>query len=308
MVYWKSLRRYLLPSPGAMALVWAALGVLILGTICTLTMFVSEPPEQPLVLAGFIASILVLPLCALLLIIGAFVDRRAGPRAGLLVLALVALGLAGAALAVAMALDPQGGAFLGLTSSVLLCAPVLLILSAVALFFLARAWPELRGVLHQERMRQAVELLSARGEASYAEISQELHMNVDEVDNLLDEILHSGGLEGALDPAGRRAYTSSALESKRRQLPGAIQSHGQITLADLSRQLGAPQSLIKEWIDELVGRGQFSGYINWQEGLLYSAEAEKLRALDGCPHCGGKLSLAGKGVIVCNYCGTEIFL
>ncbi len=308
MIFWKTLRRYLLPSPGAMALVWAALGVLVLGTICTVTMFASEPPEQPLVLAGFIGSLLLLPLSALLLFVGAFVDRRAGPRAGLLALALAAMTLAGALLAIAIGLDPTAGPFLALTSAVLLCAPVLLILSVVTIYFGFRAWPDLHELLHQERIRRALEMLSARGEASYAEIALELRVNVSEVDDILDELLRSGRLEGALDTTNRWFYTSRALENKRRELPGVVQSHGQISLSEVSRQLGAPQSLIKDWIYELVGRGQFTGYVNWQEGILYSADAEKLRTMNGCPRCGGKLSLVGKGVIQCNYCGTEIFL
>jgi uncharacterized protein (DUF983 family) len=30
--------------------------------------------------------------------------------------------------------------------------------------------------------------------------------------------------------------------------------------------------------------------------------------LKRCPNCGAQLELAGKGLIVCPYCGTEVFL
>ena len=54
--------------------------------------------------------------------------------------------------------------------------------------------------------------------------------------------------------------------------------------------------------------GLFSGYINWDEGMLYSVEARNLRELENCRVCQGKLELAGKGVVQCPYCDTEYFL
>jgi tRNA(Ile2) C34 agmatinyltransferase TiaS len=61
-------------------------------------------------------------------------------------------------------------------------------------------------------------------------------------------------------------------------------------------------------LHELVGMGLFAGYVNWDEGMLYSRQASELRQLSQCENCGGQLELAGKGVIRCPYCGTEYFL
>jgi tRNA(Ile2) C34 agmatinyltransferase TiaS len=72
--------------------------------------------------------------------------------------------------------------------------------------------------------------------------------------------------------------------------------------------VNAPRELVKEWIYTLVRNERFSGYINWDEDVLYSAEASRIREAGRCPQCGGDLGLAGKGVIRCDYCGAEIFL
>ena len=48
---------------------------------------------------------------------------------------------------------------------------------------------------------------------------------------------------------------------------------------------------------QLVGLQVFSGYINWDDGILYSSEASKLRELDKCKNCGGEITLAGKGIV-----------
>jgi tRNA(Ile2) C34 agmatinyltransferase TiaS len=61
-------------------------------------------------------------------------------------------------------------------------------------------------------------------------------------------------------------------------------------------------------IYELVGLQVFSGYINWDQGILYSSDASKLRELTQCKNCGGEIQLVGKGVVKCKFCGTEYFL
>jgi tRNA(Ile2) C34 agmatinyltransferase TiaS len=65
---------------------------------------------------------------------------------------------------------------------------------------------------------------------------------------------------------------------------------------------------VQNQVHALVGMGVFSGYVNWDDGVLYSAEAANLRDLERCKYCGGELKLVGKGVISCPFCGTEYFL
>jgi ribosomal protein S27AE len=95
---------------------------------------------------------------------------------------------------------------------------------------------------------------------------------------------------------------------RQRRLLGAIQAHGKIALAELAIQSGMPVEQVRDWIYDLERLGLFTGYIDWQEGVLYSAEASVLREKKACPRCGGSLDLLGKGIVKCNYCGTEIFL
>jgi ribosomal protein S27AE len=72
-------------------------------------------------------------------------------------------------------------------------------------------------------------------------------------------------------------------------------------------ELDATRDRVKRWIYDLVHKGLFAGYINWDEGTLYSRDASQLHG-HNCPNCGGEVELAGKGVVKCPYCGAEIFL
>jgi len=73
-------------------------------------------------------------------------------------------------------------------------------------------------------------------------------------------------------------------------------------------ELGVPQDQVEEMIRSLVGKQLFSGAIDWNKGILYSVESQQLTEGKTCPNCGGQLEFAGKGLIVCPYCGSEVFL
>ena len=96
--------------------------------------------------------------------------------------------------------------------------------------------------------------------------------------------------------------------AKQRKILDAVQARGQIRLSDLVMELKSSKEQVQNWVYNLVGMGLFSGYIDWDEGLLYSIQASHLKNLTECKKCGGKVTLAGKGVSKCQYCGTEYFL
>lgn len=107
---------------------------------------------------------------------------------------------------------------------------------------------------------------------------------------------------------GRQEAATAAQAGKQRELLGIIKARGQVDMDEAAIELQASKDEVHEMLHQLVGMGLYSGYINWDEGVLYSREASKLREITQCLNCGGQLELAGKGVIRCPYCGTEYFL
>ena len=96
--------------------------------------------------------------------------------------------------------------------------------------------------------------------------------------------------------------------NEQRRLLDIVSTRGQVSIADLVLELKSSRDDVEKNLNELVGRGLFSGYVDWNKGMLYSVEASKLQGAQYCPNCGGKLELAGKGVVTCPYCGAQIFL
>lgn len=121
-------------------------------------------------------------------------------------------------------------------------------------------------------------------------------------------VLPQLGFGAFLLMCGRQESVVAESASKQRKMLGMIKAKGQVHISDLAIEMRCTREEIQGMLYELVNMGLYSGYVNWDEGILYSSEASELRTLDRCKNCNGQLEIAGKGVIRCPYCGTEYFL
>ncbi len=115
------------------------------------------------------------------------------------------------------------------------------------------------------------------------------------------------GVGAYLIVQGRSEEAQMAEVQKEKQLLNMVATQGQVSIGEVALELDVSRDQIKAWVYDLVGKGLFSGYINWDDGLLISRRAAELRG-NKCPNCGGQVELSGKGVVSCPYCGSEIFL
>lgn len=109
------------------------------------------------------------------------------------------------------------------------------------------------------------------------------------------------GLAKAMRDSGEEGVIA-----KQRKLLSMVMTQGKINLPDAALELRMTRDQVKQLVYDLIGKQLFSGYVDWDAGMLYSEESSKLKT-GRCPKCGGELTLAGKGLIKCAYCGTEVF-
>lgn len=94
---------------------------------------------------------------------------------------------------------------------------------------------------------------------------------------------------------------------KERAILSAVMTRGRVTIPDLAIECDITRDEVRDYIYDLIGKDLFRGYVNWEQGELVSAEATQIKS-DACPNCGGKVELAGKGLVRCPFCGTETYL
>ena len=95
--------------------------------------------------------------------------------------------------------------------------------------------------------------------------------------------------------------------AQERRLLNMVMAQGKLPVAEAALEMNLSLDQVKAYIYDLVGKGLFTGYINWNDGILYAREAAEMRT-NKCPNCGGERELVGKGIVRCPYCGSELFL
>ncbi len=125
---------------------------------------------------------------------------------------------------------------------------------------------------------------------------------------ILPVVLIMVGVGGYVAIRGRQEAVEFAEVEREKQVLNRVLTQGQVRISDIALDMNVTREQIEAWVRDLVGKGLFSGAINWKEGILYSREASQLKADQKCPNCGGQVELAGKGIVVCPYCGSEVFL
>lgn len=113
---------------------------------------------------------------------------------------------------------------------------------------------------------------------------------------------------GYLVMRGRSEAKELGEINEQRTLLDMVKTRGQVNIDEIVLELNTTRDRVQHNLHALVGRGLFSGYVDWDKGMLYSVEARALSGRQHCPNCGGPVELAGKGLIRCPYCGAEIFL
>ena len=304
---WKRLWSFFLPSPGSLVFVWSALILLLIMTLSNVIVYMGDPtiPKFPML------SVVSLPTVAILLGFASLREKRPAGRL-LLWSCVVACALTGTINILIFSLSGAGsqkfneGLF---TFMVFPGAPSLGFVLAVWAFLIWRTWPVILELLRVIRSQRLIAMVAARGEAALAEIAGKISMSEAQALALLQELMKARELMAYYDEDYQRIYSAAALNEKRRKMVGIITAQGKIELETLANYLHLNRPLIKQWIYTQARRGQLHGFVDWAVGWVYSFPLDPgtNENFDRCPHCGGELDIAGKGVIECSHCKVEVF-
>jgi hypothetical protein len=87
-----------------------------------------------------------------------------------------------------------------------------------------------------------------------------------------------------------------------------ISQQGHIPLNELTQRLNSDTEEVKYLVYDLVNKGLFHGFIDLENGMLYSKHAVLLQGATHCPNCGQAQHFTGKGVVPCEHCQVQVLL
>lgn len=250
-----------------------------------------------------------MPLPILLLAIAGLIERKPLART-LLFAAAAMLSLIAALFFVAPSLfGPQteqsaGGAMLGLC----LLVPIMFLFGLPTLFFGVKVPAHLRRSWEAGRSAAAAQMVRERGMVTVQELAAQLEIEANESDLIFRQIAQDEEFAVRYYPEHATAFGETYEKERQRTLVHTISARGQVRLDELTRLLKVSSDVLHTWLVQLVGRNAFRGYINWQTGILFSEDASALGESSTCPQCSGRLQLSGKKLVLCSFCGAEIFL
>lgn len=289
-----------LPPPWSLALVGLTAAWIVLASGCT-AVSLQDPG-----LFTLLVGVFVMPAGAALCFVAALLGRTAAARAVLH--GTTALLLALGALLLALNGFERGFDPGSLLISILLYAAPIALAGTLALYYGTRAATEVEERVEERRGERLRRELLRRGEASFEELAAASGVAEADVDAVLDRLQGEQRIEVVLDTTTRRAFTARAFAGKEAALQEITHRQGRAAIYDVARRLGLSEARLREVLIGALGHGRFSGYVDWRRGIVFSADAERLREGRACPDCGGPMDLGGRGVIVCPYCGTEVLL
>lgn len=106
---------------------------------------------------------------------------------------------------------------------------------------------------------------------------------------------------------GQQETADFAEMDKERTILNMVQTQGKVKISDIALQMKLNREQVQKYVYDLVGKGLFTGYVNWNDGVLVSKTASEMKTTK-CPNCGGEREVVGQGVVKCPYCGSELFV
>jgi hypothetical protein len=87
---------------------------------------------------------------------------------------------------------------------------------------------------------------------------------------------------------GGQEAAEMAEVAKEKKLLNMVTTQGKVSVASAALDMGLTRDQVKNYVYDLVGKGLFTGYVNWDDGVLISQQASQMPR-DKCPNCGGQL-------------------
>lgn len=298
--------RRLLPEPASLILSVIGFCVAVMGGLISLLIAMDSPGEAMSMMGMSIAMFSLFPFI-LALVIAGLIEPKAMAKGALFGVGAVLCAPLLAAVSFGMGADPEVTFGTALGGGICCASPLFMMTFIPACMQFMKVPKQAREADRREHMEALDALVSAKSEVNLAQYARQHGLTEAQV-RTYAEALRDQSRSVRMDPAGRMLFDQVAFSERRVRLSTLIQLKGQVQISEAARELGVSDATVRELVHALVEAGEFDGYADLEGGMLSSAEARSLARNDRCDNCGGRMGLAGKGLLRCDRCGAEHYL
>ncbi len=114
-----------------------------------------------------------------------------------------------------------------------------------------------------------------------------------------------GGFEARLAELEEEEEADAILSWREKRFLNIMEVQKQMRVLALAGVLKMSGQEFREYIHKIAAAGLFSGYVDWDEGLVCAMRSEEMA--HECPKCKALRQTDGEDVAVCEWCGVELF-
>jgi len=297
--------RFFVPGKGPIVITIIGGLVAMLGGLMALLIGVDS--GEMVSMAGMgVGMFAIFPFILALGLAGA-VEDKAGAKA-----ALFGVGAAAALplmIAVSFGMTGQdNGVGSAIGGGVCCSAPMFLGMLIPAILYGFQAPAAMKEAARQQRADAMAALLDEEGEVNLDHFASQHGADPRAIRDAAEALRDRSDGAVMLDPAGKLLFKRSAFNERKARLASLIKLRGRLRITDAASELRVSEEKVRELVHALVQEDAFDGYADWEAGVLSSRDARNLGAAARCESCGGRMGLAGKGLLKCDRCGAEIYL
>jgi len=224
------------PSPTTIIIFLLSVGALGMSLLLTIAFALGGDMEDPWGTGAFVYGFVSSPVAILLLLVGAWREKRKPARVLILFLLGLCASLAGVVVAAGMSLDPDMGLSKSLGMYAICCAPISILAFVPSILSARKAWPQLKRAAAQSQEQALIGLIKQQGQVTLTEAAYASAIPLAEIENHIRSQSLLRKMDAVVYQPEGLVFDQTALALVRKRLLATLSAQGRASISDLAQE------------------------------------------------------------------------